>query len=123
MSSFITSQPIALAIIRVSDLTWLFHYVKALSAKVQAANLTLLPSGQEQISKIDSVFSHHCRRVMIPPVPLKVLGLQFVKSLYEHSLELTGASLGVGGTVVPLMIVPAVVNKARAVVTVATTTA
>ena len=92
MSSFRASQPIALATIIVTNLAWLFYHVRALSAKVQAANLTLLPSRQEQILKIDSVFSNHCKKEMILPVPLKELGLRLVKSLYEHSLERIGAS-------------------------------
>ena len=49
--------------------------------KVQAANFTLLPSGQEQILKIDSVLSNHRDSALIPPVPLKNIGLQLTKSL------------------------------------------
>ena len=83
--SFRFSQPIELATNRVGDLTRPFHHVRALREKVQAANLTLIPSGHEHISKTESVFSHHHIRAMTPPSPLKGLGLQFMKSLHKHS--------------------------------------
>ena len=81
MRSFKVSQPIELATMRDSDLTWLFHHVRAFVSKVQEANFTLLSSGQDQILKTDLVFSNHCERAMTLPVPLKDNGLQLVKSL------------------------------------------
>ena len=75
------SQLIELATTKVSELTWPFHHVRALSAKVQTMNLTLLLSGQEQISKTAFVFSIHYLNSITPLVPLKVLGLAFEKSL------------------------------------------
>ena len=86
INAFRLSQPIELAVVRVSNLTWPFHHVRALSERVQAANFTLLPYGHAHISKIDSVFLNHRIRAMTPPLPLKDLVLQFMKSLYEHSL-------------------------------------
>ena len=84
--TFRFSQPIAFAIRRVNDLTWLFHHVRALSEKVQVENLTLLSSGHTHNSKIDSVFSNPCIREMTPPIPSKDMGPQVMKYLYDHSL-------------------------------------
>ena len=75
------SQPIALAIGKVKDLTRPFHQVKALLVKVQAANFTLSVSDQAQISKIDSILLNHRVRAITPPAPLKGVGFAFIKSL------------------------------------------
>ena len=107
INAFRFSQTIELAIVRVSDLTWPFHDVRALSERVQTANFTLLPFGYAHILKIDSVYSNHCIREMIPPLPLKDLGLQLLKSLQVHSLRCLQRSPWLDGLApLPIPLIP-----------------
>ncbi|KAL4573441.1 hypothetical protein LXL04_020247 [Taraxacum kok-saghyz] len=64
-----------------------FHQERAACMYVQAANLTWQSAVQLLIWKTDSVFSNQRVSSMTPPVPAKLWGLQFMKSLYEHGLE------------------------------------
>lgn len=78
--AFRSSHTIKFVTGRVRALTWQFHPERALSENVQAVNLTLLSSGQPQISKTYSIFSNHRVRAMTPPLPLNGLDFPLVKS-------------------------------------------